>query len=117
LDGEGSITNSPTSPSITLLSTVPSAGARSPPPSPLLSLLYICIRIYFFTLLIFSYHSSHILYFSSISFGAPNERAYFFRGVSSVADPDPGSGTFLPPDQGSGIRNRFIPDPGYDLYF
>jgi hypothetical protein len=28
----------------------------------------------------------------------------------SVADPDPGSGTFLPP--GSGIRNRFFPDPG-----
>ncbi len=28
----------------------------------------------------------------------------------SVADPDPGSGTFLTP--GSGIRNRFFPDPG-----
>ncbi len=28
----------------------------------------------------------------------------------SVADPDPGSGAFLTP--GSGIRNRFIPDPG-----
>ncbi len=26
-----------------------------------------------------------------------------------VADPDPGSGAFLTP--GSGIRNRFIPDP------
>jgi hypothetical protein len=29
---------------------------------------------------------------------------------SSVADPDPGSGAFLTP--GSGIRNRFFPDPG-----
>jgi hypothetical protein len=27
-----------------------------------------------------------------------------------VADPDPGSGAFLTP--GSGIRNRFFPDPG-----
>jgi hypothetical protein len=30
--------------------------------------------------------------------------------ISSVADPDPGSGAFLTP--GSGIRNRFFPDPG-----
>ncbi len=30
--------------------------------------------------------------------------------VFSVADPDPGSGAFLTP--GSGIRNRFFPDPG-----
>jgi hypothetical protein len=29
---------------------------------------------------------------------------------SSVADTDPGSGAFLTP--GSGIRNRFFPDPG-----
>jgi hypothetical protein len=29
---------------------------------------------------------------------------------SSVADPDPGSGAFLTP--GSGIQNRFFPDPG-----
>jgi hypothetical protein len=29
---------------------------------------------------------------------------------NSVADPDPGSGAFLTP--GSGIRNRFFPDPG-----
>ncbi len=29
---------------------------------------------------------------------------------ASVADPDPGSGAFLTP--GSGIRNRFFPDPG-----
>jgi hypothetical protein len=29
--------------------------------------------------------------------------------LSSVADPDPGSGAFLTP--GSGIRNRFFPDP------
>ncbi len=28
----------------------------------------------------------------------------------SVADPDPESGAFLTP--GSGIRNRFFPDPG-----
>jgi hypothetical protein len=28
---------------------------------------------------------------------------------------DPGSGTFLPP--GSGIRNRFFPDPGSHHYF
>jgi hypothetical protein len=28
----------------------------------------------------------------------------------SVADPDPGLGAFL--TAGSGIRNRFIPDPG-----
>jgi hypothetical protein len=30
--------------------------------------------------------------------------------TGSVADPDPGSGAFLTP--GSGIRNRFFPDPG-----
>ncbi len=30
----------------------------------------------------------------------------------SVADPDPGSGAFLPPGLGSGIRNRFFTDPG-----
>jgi hypothetical protein len=30
--------------------------------------------------------------------------------LRSVADPDPGSGAFLTP--GSGIRNRFFPDPG-----
>ena len=30
--------------------------------------------------------------------------------VASVADSDPGSGVFLTP--GSGIRNRFFPDPG-----
>jgi len=34
---------------------------------------------------------------------------------SSVADPDPGSGAFWTP--GSGIRNRFFPDPGSDHYF
>jgi hypothetical protein len=32
---------------------------------------------------------------------------------SSVADPDPGSGAFLTP--GSGIRNRFFPDPGFRI--
>jgi hypothetical protein len=30
--------------------------------------------------------------------------------INIVADPDPGSGAFLTP--GSGIRNRFFPDPG-----
>jgi hypothetical protein len=29
----------------------------------------------------------------------------------SVADPDPGSGAFLTPVPGSGIRNSFFPDP------
>jgi hypothetical protein len=32
------------------------------------------------------------------------------KAKTSVADPDPGSGAFLTP--GSGIRNRFFPDPG-----
>ncbi len=32
--------------------------------------------------------------------------------VTSVAVPDPGSGAFLTPGPGSGIRNRFFPDPG-----
>jgi hypothetical protein len=32
--------------------------------------------------------------------------------ISSVADPDPGSGAFWPLDPGSGIRKRFFPDPG-----
>jgi hypothetical protein len=37
---------------------------------------------------------------------------FAFNGECSVADPDPGSGIgcFLTP--GSGIRNRFFPDPG-----
>jgi hypothetical protein len=30
--------------------------------------------------------------------------------IPSVADPDPGSGAFL--TSGSGIQNRFFPDPG-----
>jgi hypothetical protein len=30
--------------------------------------------------------------------------------LTSVADPDPGSGAFLTP--GTGIRDRFFPDPG-----
>jgi hypothetical protein len=34
----------------------------------------------------------------------------WYTARSSVADPDPGSGAFLTP--GSGIRNRFFPDPG-----
>ncbi len=34
----------------------------------------------------------------------------FFNVLSSVADPDPGSGAFLTP--GSGIRNMFFADPG-----
>ncbi len=33
---------------------------------------------------------------------------------SSVADPDPGSGAFLTP--GSGIWNRFFPDPGSQIH-
>ncbi len=32
--------------------------------------------------------------------------------LCSVADPNPGSGAFLTPGSGSGIRNRFYPDPG-----
>ncbi len=36
--------------------------------------------------------------------------ASFLMANHSVADPDPGSGAFLAP--GSGIRNRFFPDPG-----
>jgi hypothetical protein len=32
----------------------------------------------------------------------------------SVANPDPGSGAFLTP--GSGIRNRFFPDPGSQIH-
>jgi hypothetical protein len=35
---------------------------------------------------------------------------YLNTVFSSVADPDPGSGAFLP--QGSGIRDEFFPDPG-----
>ncbi len=33
-----------------------------------------------------------------------------FKEISIVGDPDPGSSAFLTP--GSGIRNRFFPDPG-----
>jgi hypothetical protein len=32
--------------------------------------------------------------------------------LAIVADPDPGSGAFLTPGPGSGIRNRFFPDLG-----
>jgi hypothetical protein len=32
--------------------------------------------------------------------------------VFSAADPDPGSGAFLPQGSGSGIRNYFFLDPG-----
>ncbi len=35
-------------------------------------------------------------------------------GGVSVADPDPGFGGFLTP--GSGIRNRFFPDPGSHIF-
>jgi hypothetical protein len=31
---------------------------------------------------------------------------------TSVADPDPGSGAFLPPVSGIRIRDEFFPDPG-----
>jgi hypothetical protein len=34
---------------------------------------------------------------------------------TSVADPDPGSGVFLTPGPGSGIRKGFFPDPGYRI--
>jgi len=37
----------------------------------------------------------------------------YYTVKSSVADPDPGSGAFLTP--GSGIRNRFFPDPGSQI--
>jgi hypothetical protein len=37
-----------------------------------------------------------------------------YQLVPNVADPDPGSGAFLTP--GSGIRNRFFPDPGSQTY-
>jgi hypothetical protein len=36
----------------------------------------------------------------------------FCLPTTSVADPDPGSIAFLTPGPGSGIRNRFFPDPG-----
>jgi hypothetical protein len=45
-------------------------------------------------------HSTHL------TFVYQNYNIFFI----SVADPDPGSGAFLTP--GSGIRNRFFPDPG-----
>jgi hypothetical protein len=32
--------------------------------------------------------------------------------MCSVADPDPGSGAFLPPGSGIRIRDEFFPDPG-----
>jgi len=38
------------------------------------------------------------------------DRYHSFEGFTIVADPDPGSGAFLTP--GSGIRNKFFPDPG-----
>ncbi len=38
----------------------------------------------------------------------------FLTLITSVADPDPGSGPFLTP--GSGIRNRFFPYPGYQTH-
>ncbi len=33
-----------------------------------------------------------------------------FLDSDSAADPDPGSGAFLTPGPGSGIRHKFIPD-------
>jgi hypothetical protein len=35
---------------------------------------------------------------------------------SSVVDLDPGSGVFLTPGPGSGIRNRFFPDLGSQIH-
>ncbi len=49
-------------------------------------------------------------YFSVFSDLYPDPTCIF----SSVADPDPGSGDFLTP--GSGIRNRFFPDPGSQIH-
>jgi hypothetical protein len=39
----------------------------------------------------------------------------FYTPTNSVADPDPGSGAFLPPGSGIRIRDAFIPDPGSDI--
>jgi hypothetical protein len=36
-------------------------------------------------------------------------------GTSSVAHPDLGPGALLTPGPGSGIQNRFIPDPGFRI--
>ncbi len=41
---------------------------------------------------------------------SPKITQFLLPKFRSVADPDPGSGAFLTP--GSGIRNRFFPDPG-----
>ncbi len=43
---------------------------------------------------------------------SPRSSMVFCNVGSSVADPDPGSGAFLTPGPGSGIRNRFFPDLG-----
>jgi hypothetical protein len=52
-----------------------------------------------------------VLFSVCLNLGVILYKIYFpFRLLCSVADPDPGYGTFLTP--GSGIRNRFFPDPG-----
>jgi hypothetical protein len=38
-----------------------------------------------------------------------------YRGTS-VADPDPGSGAFLPPGPGIRIRDEFFVDPGSRIF-
>jgi hypothetical protein len=37
--------------------------------------------------------------------------------ATSVADPDPGSGAFLPPGSGIRIRDEIFPDPGSGPFF
>jgi hypothetical protein len=46
------------------------------------------------------------------SYGTPPPRACTEQlGQLSVADPDPGSGAFLPPGSGIRIRDEVFPDP------
>jgi hypothetical protein len=56
------------------------------------------------------FHHSHFWLLLTVFRLAYAEPAQKLFPLTSVADPDPGSGAFLTP--GSGIRNRFIPDPG-----
>ncbi len=43
------------------------------------------------------------------------ERKTQISRLTSAADPDPGSDAFLTPGPGSGIRNRFFPNPGFRI--
>jgi hypothetical protein len=47
---------------------------------------------------------------------APIENKFDDLQYFSVADPDPGSGAFLPPGSGIWIRDEFFPDPGSKGY-